>query len=372
MRTRLLVISDTAVTQINGRWTGYEPVVKELEYLAPHWKEIVWIGMHKHPSETVYASSLPENIKVIPISAVGGKGWLDKIHVFLLYPLMLLKIMRHLPLASEVHVRAPSHPALLAILLAPLYRSKKFWVKYAGSWVDKASRMYQIQRELLKRLAANNIWVTINGNWTGLKSQLLPFENPCFDLQTVNEIEAGSLSKDFSGDLNLIYVGALSEFKGVHWVLEALTRLHFERIAVFHIVGTGAFEKKLKELAKESEYSNKILFHGALTKNEVFKLLAQCHGIVLASKSEGFPKVISEGMLFGCVPIASDVSCISQYVTAELGFIISEPDTNNVLIQLKRFISDPDLNLKSSLAQKQSPLFTYEKYVHRVLEEIYT
>lgn len=372
MRTRLLIISDTALTQINGRWTGYEPVVKELEYFAHYWKEMVWIGMRRLPNETIYASALPNNLSVIALPSVGGKGLWDKLLVFFTYPLMLFSILKQLPSASEVHVRAPSHPAFLTMLLAPLFRKKVFWFKYAGSWVDQASRLYHLQRELLKKLAGKNIWVSINGAWPGLKAQILPFENPCYDEATLKKVQNKVITKDFSGDLNLIYVGALSEFKGVQWVLEALAQLHFERIDAFHIVGIGAYENELRVLAKQSGFSNKIIFHGALPKEKVFELLVQCHGIVLASASEGFPKVISEGMLFGCVPIASDVSCISQYVTAEVGFIIDEPGKDGVLTQLKYFIADPDLLLKSRLAQKQAPLFTYERYVNRVLEEMYS
>ena len=57
-------------------------------------------------------------------------------------------------------------------------------------------------------------------------------------------------------------------------------------------------------------------------------IYSKCDFIILPSKSEGFPKVIGEAMNYGCIPIVSDVSCISQYIQNGVNGFLIKPITS--------------------------------------------
>ena len=60
-------------------------------------------------------------------------------------------------------------------------------------------------------------------------------------------------------------------------------------------------ENNLKDIVKLMGNQNQETIKNAYIEN---------HFVVLPSLSEGWPKVIAEGMFWGCLPIASRVSCV--------------------------------------------------------------
>jgi len=47
MYKKLVIVSDTAMYFHNGAWFGFSPVVAEIEYIAPKFQEIIWIGYNR-------------------------------------------------------------------------------------------------------------------------------------------------------------------------------------------------------------------------------------------------------------------------------------------------------------------------------------
>ena len=93
----------------------------------------------------------------------------------------------------------------------------------------------------------------------------------------------------------------------------------------------------------------------------------------MPSKSEGFPKVIGEAMNYGCVPIVSDVSCVSQYVKHEENGFLINPITTTVLVdQLIKAISLSHYSFQKMIEKnyKLSKKFTYDYYNNRLVNEV--
>ena len=53
-----------------------------------------------------------------------------------------------------------------------------------------------------------------------------------------------------------------------------------------------------------------VTLHGNVDTETIKVALKQAHFVVLPSKSEGWPKAIAEGMLWGAIPVATSVSCL--------------------------------------------------------------
>ncbi|MEJ7712201.1 MAG: glycosyltransferase [Pyrinomonadaceae bacterium] len=72
---------------------------------------------------------------------------------------------------------------------------------------------------------------------------------------------------------------------------------------------------KCRGLANTLGITHQVVFHGWQSRTSLVPLYARAHLIVLpSSSSEGWPKVLSEAMAFGVVPVASNVSSIPQYL----------------------------------------------------------
>ena len=109
------------------------------------------------------------------------------------------------------------------------------------------------------------------------------------------------------------------------------------------------------------------------SRTEVFDIYRNAHFLLLPSTaSEGFPKVIAEGMNYGCIPIVSDVSSIGQYINTKNGFIVN-PTTaeklESILHELKR-IDQLKLRGKAFKAYQVAENFTFARYNERIWTEI--
>jgi len=296
---------------------------------------------------------------------------IDKLGIIIAYPKMFFIILNQVFNFQKIHTRAPSNPAFITMLISFFFPQKKFWHKYAGNWIEIAPFFYKVQRSLLKKLGKNNV-ITINGNYEK-KRNIISFENPCID----NEDRILGMkiikSKELSKKRSFCFVGALNTNKGVDKILEALTLIrNYKEIDTIHFVGDGPRKNEFEKAAKKLGVL--VVFHGFLPKNQIISIYIKSHFIILPSKSEGFPKVIGEAMNYGCVPIVSDISCISDYVKDNInGFLIHPIKTKTLTNKILEALSLDKIRYKTwidvnyHIAEK----FTYSYYNQRIITEIF-
>lgn len=372
MKKKLTIISDTASSTINGVKVAYEPVVREVQYFSELFDEIFWLTYEYSEQHTIYSSDIPKNVHVTPFNHIGGNNLRSKIDVISKYPKLINKVKRLVEKSDYVHVRAPSHPAMICMIVNIFYQ-RKIWYKYAGSWIDSAPFTYNFQRKILAKIADKNNIITVNGDWKLNNHHILPFENPSFSEKDRIFFSRKSNNKSFANPFNLVYVGSLSKFKGIHLVIEALKVIQSKKINKLQIIGTGDYGPELKKLVDENNLMPKVEFMGRLSKKETFECLSSSQFLIIASETEGFPKVISEAMMNGCIPISTGVSCIPQYINDSNGFIIQNRSVEGI-VQVLRDISsknEEDLMLMSKKCIERSSIFTYEYYVSRIKSDIF-
>jgi glycosyltransferase involved in cell wall biosynthesis len=352
---------------------AFGPVVKELEELSC-FKKIVWIGFNN--GDINVNKSLVKlkkgNIKLILLPSSGGNSLWSKLYILLLYPIYIFVIFKELVNSKYIHVRAPSNPAVITMLLSMCFPSKRYWFKYAGNWIGTASRFYKFQRQLLKKLTKSSK-VTVNGNWANQPGHVLGFENPCLD-ETDRELGQNiSIEKQLEDTINYCFVGGMNTNKGVDLIVKILPEIvNHENFGKFHFVGGGELLQVLK--MQTESFTDKIIFHDFLAKQDIYKIYKKCHFIVLPSKSEGFPKVIGEAMNFGCIPIVSDVSCIGQYIKNNENGLLIEPLTTSVLLtSLNQSLEMPKSVFKNIVLRNynQASKFTYSYYQQRITNNIF-
>ena len=371
---KLLIISDTGMYYSRGKYFAFAPVVKEINYFLRDYNKVTWVGYNRleQKDNKSYINCNNEGLKYVIFPRVGGSNIISKLNILLHYPIMIIQLTSLLLNHNKVHVRAPSHPAFIAMVLSFFFRKKRFWFKYAGSWIDPASKFYEFQRFFLKKLGRNSV-ITVNGKWPENNGNIISFENPCIE-QFERQSGFNALTKkELKGKVNFCFVGALNKHKGVHLIIDALKEIgENNKIGTIHFIGDGSDRKEFE--IKSNEVAVRTIFHGILHKDEINKIYEQSHFIILPSKSEGFPKVIGEAMNFGCIPIVSNVSSIGQYIEHKKNGFLIEPLSVKKLIALiiESIEISPELYKIFQIENyKLTEKFTYEHYNNRIREEIF-
>lgn len=359
---KLLIISHTPHVLVHDRCYGWGPTVRELNFLSRYF-QIVHVAPQQ-PDATIplsYAEVDP-GITVVPTINRGGHGLMAKFRV-LFDSLDYVKIiLKQVPKADIVHVRCPANISLVALLVLMFFTRKKKWIKYAGDWkpvVDHGS--YKLQRFLIRHLLSNQV-VSINGSYTGEKSHIHHLLNPSYFR---HELASTSVQKSLSDSVVLLFVGGLTSNKGADIVLNALHRLGNYRSSIrLHIVGEGPERQNLENLTFSLRLNSQVYFEGWKTKEELKLFYEAAHFIVLPSTGEGWPKVISEAMSFGVVPIVSNVSGVR--LTLErvgAGFVVQSFAPGQYAEAIMLYLDNPDRwGNQSQAARSSAELFTFEHW----------
>jgi len=122
-----------------------------------------------------------------------------------------------------------------------------------------------------------------------------------------------------ASELRLGFLGRLEHVsKGVLFLPKILRYLDAKDVKyVFKIAGKGVFEKGLKREFKKHIQNRKVEFVGNIPPKEVPNFLANIDVLLFTSKSEGCPNTLLEAMMAGCVPVASLLKGITDFILQE-------------------------------------------------------
>lgn len=163
-----------------------------------------------------------------------------------------------------------------------------------------------------------------------------------------------------------LFVGRLSEEKGVDILLRAVTDIKRE----IRIVGSGPAEAALQKLANELRLTN-ISFLGQLPPDEVTTQLQHCRALIVPSRwPENCPLVILEALAQGKPVIASRSGGIPEFVIDGQTGWLCEPDSfKDVALALQRAEdATNELPLFAERAWNASKQFLPEPYYQQLIQ----
>ncbi len=367
------IISDTPYSRDrNGELVGLDPTVEEIDHLASLFQQVYHFApLHKIKPPKSYVKHRKSNIRIVPIAPSGGKSFFNKLkHVFL-FPLNILKLKPFLKNTDIIHFRAPTGFGVLFLPWLYFFWNKKIWIKYGGSWnSNDVPLTFKFQRWLLLHFPKNAI-ITINNPTNKLKENFFQFLNPCFKNEIIKNNKNMVHKKNFKNGLNLIFVGRVEKNKGIDDLFKIFQKIGgMKNINSLTIIGESEKEKYYKQKAVAT--SPKILMLGPLNRKDIFKIFLKSHVLILLSKSEGFPKVVMEAGVFGCVPIVSNFSGISDIIEhGSDGFIMDSHNSHYDYKDFQLVLEDLDsLKVCSTNIFKKAHSFTYEKYLINIKNAI--
>lgn len=224
-------------------------------------------------------------------------------------PVIFFRILAAMRRADHLHLRCPGNIGLLAAIAQIFFPGKPKTVKYAGNWDPESKQpwTYRLQKWILNNtFVSRNIKVLIYGKWPGQSKNIVPFFTA-----SLSEKDREVVEKDFNPPYKFIYTGNLVQGKGIAETIQLIEVLLKKEVDCrLEIYGDGPFEKHLRNLVRKKGLSDFISFKGRVSLQELKSAYRRAQFSVLLSQSEGWPKVIAEGMWFGCIPVATDVSCV--------------------------------------------------------------
>jgi glycosyltransferase involved in cell wall biosynthesis len=253
-------------------------------------------------------------------------------------PKIVSTIYHAMKVADHIHLRCPGNMGLLGCMVQILFPGKSKTAKYAGNWDPKAKQpwSYKVQKWILSNtLLTKNMKVLVYGEWENSSHNIKPF----FTASYYNNQIIDTTPRALTGKVSFLFVGTLSNGKQPEYAIKLIEKLNSLGYDVqLTLYGEGNERNSLESYVKAHNLESKVGFMGNQNQEVVKQAYLANHFVILPSLSEGWPKVIAEGMFWGCLPIASKVSCVPTMIDqGNRGVLLTmnlEQDVNQIIALL--------------------------------------
>ena len=144
-------------------------------------------------------------------------------------------------------------------------------------------------------------------------------------------------------DIALVTTSRLVIKNGIGDVIKALPKLQAN--IKFVIFGEGYLKEQLVELAKNLGVSERVIFRGYVSHDDMPKYLKACDIFIRASLSEGFGNSFIEAMACHIPVIATPVGGIVDFLKeGETGYFCQPENPGSIIGAMTKIINDPNKN----------------------------
>ncbi len=364
---KLLVISSAPIVELDGKIHLYAPYEKEMQLWAKHADTIQFCcPIWKQDRKLLIAPISFEVEKIIEFQEFDITLFSNKLKAIPLAFVALVKIFKAMKQADHIHLRCPGNIALLACLVQILFSNKQKTAKYAGNWDPKSQQpwSYRLQKWILSNtFLTRNMQVLVYGEWEGSSKNIKSFFTATYseeEMERLGVVETRRLGEE----IMFLFVGTLSKGKQPLYVIQLVEELYKRgKNVILELYGEGSLRKELELYITQNNLESIISLKGNHSRETVLKAYQSSHFLILPSKSEGWPKVVAEAMFWGCVPIASPVSCVSYMMGNGSRGVILQEELNQDVDQIEAVISKQEVYQKmASEGQTWSRQFTTDKF----------
>lgn len=308
---RLVVISFAPFIQKDDYFYAYSPYIKEIEIWAKHSNEIAFACPILKEDKDLLISPIQFPIsKIFVVKEFNIKSFWSIIKALSYSFWNFYQLFQAMIWADHIHLRCPGNLGVFGCIVQIFFPNKSKTVKYAGNWDPKSKQpiSYRFQKWLLSNtILTKNMQVLVYGKWEGSTKNIKPF----FTASYYEKDKVPVLPRKLNGRIEFVFVGTLSVGKQPLYaikIIQELTKMGVD--ARLNLYGNGNEKPKLENYISCNQLEKIIFLKGNFSHEEMKKVYKEAHFNILPSKSEGWPKVVAEGMFWGCLPIATQVSCV--------------------------------------------------------------
>ncbi|UWY28594.1 glycosyltransferase [Flavobacterium sp. TR2] len=369
---KLLVISGAPFIFKGKKSFAYSPYVKELIVWEKYVEDILFCCPVWKNENGLLIEEIPfhfrKHYKLIDFNL---NSFPNIIKSFFLVFCNILIIIKAVYDADHIHLRCPGNMGLLGCIVQIFFPSKKKTAKYAGNWDPRSKQplTYRMQKWILNNtFLTRNMQVLVYGEWENQSKNIKSFFTA-----TYSESEKEVVAKDnISKEKTFVFVGALASGKNPMYAIKLVEQLvKNNNMDLLHIFGEGRERVNLENYIKENQLEKFVFLHGNQNKETLKQFYKKSHFVILPSKSEGWPKAIAEGMFWGCVPLATNVSCVPFMINYGERGLLLDMNVKRDVAQIQEILSDQNrFEEMSKLASEWSRNYTtdiFEKEIKNLL-----
>ncbi|WP_333875290.1 glycosyltransferase family 4 protein [Flavobacterium sp.] len=341
---KLAIITHVIHGKESGHYFGYEPYVREMNLWLKFVSDVTIVA----PLENIQRNSIHDFYQhhAIHFTAVPAFHFItpgSRLKALWQLPKIMVTLYKAMAQADHIHLRCPGNMGLLGCLVQLFFPSKPKTAKYAGNWDPNARQplSYRLQKWILSNpFLTKNMQVLVYGEWENSTQNIKPFFTASYFEKDKEPISPKSLT----GKLRFLFVGTLSNGKQPLYAVRLVESLQKKGYEVsLEVYGEGAERNQLEAYIAANNLENVVFLKGNQNQQTLKEAYQKSHFVILPSLSEGWPKVIAEGMFWGCLPIASKVSCVPFMLDYGNRGIILDFNLDTDVNQIAALCSEPNL-----------------------------
>lgn len=380
---KFAIITHVQHIKNDSQYFGYAPYIREMNiWLRYVDKVIVVAPLVDNELNLIHAQYHHSNLHFTSVPEFNVTSISNIFKTLIKLPKVFSSVYSAMHHADHIHLRCPGNMGLIGAIVQILFPNKPKTAKYAGNWDPKSQQpwSYRLQKWILSNtFLTRNMQVLVYGEWPNQTKNIKPFFTATYSEEEIGrlgdwenlrlgEFEIGRLGDEEMGrrgdDVKFLFVGTLSPGKQPLYAIQLVEEFHKKgKKVTLELYGEGVLRKELELYIAQNNLESIVTLKGNQSKDTVLKGYQNSHFLILPSKSEGWPKVVAEAMFWGCVPIASPVSCISYMMGNGNRGIVLQEVLNQDVSQIITIIKDQDLYQKMAFeGQTWSRQFTTDKF----------
>lgn len=352
----------------DGELYAYAPYVTEMNLWLKYVDQVTIVAPLANDLDANISSTYEHpNINFIEVEAFSLTSLKHALKAILVLPSIKWKVYKAMKTADHIHLRCPGNMGLIGCFIQIFSPKKKKTAKYAGNWDynSKQPWSYRLQQYILNNtFLTKNMTALVYGEWDGLSKNTKPFYTASYFNDEIEPL----FVRNYTKTLHFCFVGSLTENKGILEGLQMVSRLKSSgKDVILHVYGEGEKRIALEENIKAINAEKWAFVYGNQPRAQIKKALKYSHFLILPSRSEGWPKAVAEAMFWGCIPLASEISCVPWMLGhGKRGLLLKRPlEANHD--RIFEFISNSKRLVEiSQSAAEWSQQYTLDKFEKEV------
>lgn len=257
----------------------------------------------------------------------------------------------------------------LTAILAKKYHAKSSIV-FHHDCTDDNIKKYRL-RENVRDIGAIGARSIIEANQIKDRLELNKIPFVCYSGAPNDAVSTAKKVCDkhnFSEGIRHVYVGSLIKRKHLDVVVKAFLNTSGDKDTLV-VVGGGPEEENLKNLVKDFNAENKIIFTGRVSREEVLNRMGDAQVFTLISHGETYGMVYIEAMLQGCLTIASKGEGFDGIIQDGVNGFICVPGNQDELENIYKKIAEMTEEERNRIGQ--AAINTATNYSERKVAERY-
>jgi glycosyltransferase involved in cell wall biosynthesis len=361
---KFVIITHVSHVCKKSEYWGYSPYIREMNIWLKYADEIIVVAPLSTGNPTaIDLAYTHSNISFKKVSNFNLTDVREIIVTILKLPSIFWKIFWAMKGGNHIHLRCPGNMGLIGCFVQILFPNKIKTAKYAGNWDPKSKQpwSYRLQKWILSNeFLTRNMQVLVYGDWENQSKNIKPFFTASYYENEKKALKELNLEEK----INFIFVGTLSKGKNPLYAIQLVENLYKKGYNVLlDLYGEGSERKTLEDYILLKGLTKYVTLKGNQNKKVVAEAYQNSHFVILPSQSEGWPKALAEGMFWGCVPLATRVSCVPFMLGYGKRGVFLQEDLELDLAQIEHLLNNKSDFEKMALESKNwSQQFTIDKF----------